>query len=104
MGKIRIAIAGSSGRMGRALLECVMQADDLVFHAALEHGGSALLGKDAGELCGAACGVKIGADVTAALQGADVLIDFTRPEGTLHHLDICRKLGVSLVIRSEERR
>ncbi|OGS99902.1 MAG: 4-hydroxy-tetrahydrodipicolinate reductase [Gallionellales bacterium RIFCSPLOWO2_12_FULL_59_22] len=98
MSKIKIAIAGSGGRMGRALLEGVAQADDMVLHAALEHGGSALLGKDAGELCGAACGVKIGADAEAALQGADVLIDFTRPEGTLHHLNICRRLGVGMVV------
>ncbi len=98
MNKIKIAIAGSSGRMGRVLLECVAQADDLVLHAALEHSGSAMLGRDAGELSGAPCGVKISADVEAALQGADVLIDFTRPEGTLHHLEICRKLGVNMVI------
>ena len=98
MNKIKIAIAGCSGRMGRILLECVAQADDLELHAALEHSGSALLGRDAGELSGAACGVKITVDVEAALQGAEVLIDFTRPEGTLHHLEICRKLGVSMVI------
>jgi 4-hydroxy-tetrahydrodipicolinate reductase len=98
MSKIKIAIAGSGGRMGRALLEGVFQSDDLVLHAALEHSGSALLGKDAGELLGASCGVKISADVKSALLGADVLIDFTRPEGTLHHLDICRRLGVSMVI------
>ena len=98
MDKIKIAVAGSSGRMGRALLEGVAQADDLALHAALEHGGSTLLGRDAGELFGAPCGVKISADVAAVLQGADVLIDFTRPEGTLHHLDICRKLGVNIVI------
>jgi len=98
MGKIKIAIAGSSGRMGRALLESVFQSDDLGLHAALEHSSSVLLGRDAGELFGTACGVKVSADVAAALQGADVLIDFTRPEGTLHHLDICRKLGVNMVI------
>ena len=98
MGKIKIAIAGSSGRMGRTLLENVFHSDDLVLHAALEHGSSALLGKDAGEIFGIPCGVKISSDVEAALQGADVLIDFTRPEGTLHHLDICRRLGVNMVI------
>ena len=98
MGKIKIAIAGSSGRMGRTLLENVFHSDDLVLHAALEHGSSALLGKDAGEIFGIPCGVKISSDVEAALQGADVLIDFTRPEGTLHHLDICHKLGVNMVI------
>ncbi|MBI5625935.1 MAG: 4-hydroxy-tetrahydrodipicolinate reductase, partial [Nitrosomonadales bacterium] len=98
MGKIKIAIAGSSGRMGRALLEGVKQADDMALHAAMEHSGNALLGRDAGELIGMACGVKISSDVAAVLQGADVLIDFTRPEGTMNHLDICRKLGVNMVI------
>ena len=98
MKKIKIAIAGSNGRMGRTLLENVLQSDDLALHAALEHSNSALIGKDAGEFFGMACGIKISADVAAALQGADVLIDFTRPEGTLHHLDICRKLGVNMVI------
>ncbi|HZW86801.1 MAG TPA: 4-hydroxy-tetrahydrodipicolinate reductase [Gallionella sp.] len=98
MSKTKIAIAGSSGRMGRALLEAIAQADDLVLHAALEHNASTLLGRDAGELLGASCGVKISADAETALQGADVLIDFTRPEGTLHHLDVCRKLGVNVVV------
>jgi 4-hydroxy-tetrahydrodipicolinate reductase len=97
MSKIKIAIAGCGGRMGRALLEGVAQSDDLALHAALEHSGSALLGRDAGEF-GGTRGVAITADVEAALKGADALIDFTRPEGTLRHLEICRKLGVNMVI------
>ena len=97
MGRIRVAIAGSSGRMGKVLLECVAQADDLVLHAALEHGASPLLKQDASVLGGTA-GVQVTADAENALQGAHVLIDFTRPEGTLRHLDICRKLGVDMVI------
>jgi 4-hydroxy-tetrahydrodipicolinate reductase len=98
MKKIKIAIAGIGGRMGRTLLDSVNQADDMMLHAALELGSSALLGRDAGEMSGAPCGVKVSADVASVLQGADVLIDFTRPEGTLHHLEICRKLGVKMVI------
>jgi 4-hydroxy-tetrahydrodipicolinate reductase len=90
--RIRVAIAGSGGRMGKVLLECVAQADDLVLHAALEHTGSPLLCNVVAE------GVKITADMDAALKGADVLIDFTRPEGTLRHLEVCRKLGVNMVI------
>ena len=97
MDKIKVAIAGCSGRMGRALLEGVLQSDDLALHAALEHAASEHLGKDASEF-GGARGVKVAADVAAALQGADVLIDFTRPEGTLHHLEICQRLGVNMVI------
>ncbi len=91
MRKIRIAIAGSSGRMGEMLLQSVEQADDMALHAALEHAGSAMLGQERN-------GVKISADAETVLKGADVLIDFTRPEGTLHHLEVCRRLGVNMVI------
>ena len=98
MDKIRYAIAGSSGRMGRTLIEAVQQDASATLAAALEHADSPFLGKDAGELVGAPCGVRITADPDAALANADCLIDFTRPEGTLVHLAACRRHGVSLVI------
>jgi 4-hydroxy-tetrahydrodipicolinate reductase len=84
--------------MGRTLIEAVQRSADMKLAAALEVAGSPHLGKDAGELIGAACGVKITDDVARALPGCDVLIDFTRPEGTLHHVSLCRKLGVRPVI------
>jgi 4-hydroxy-tetrahydrodipicolinate reductase len=95
--KLKVAIAGSSGRMGRALLEAVLAAPDLSLHAALEAPGHSLLGRDAGELAGARCDVPVQAD-TGAIAGADVLIDFTRPEGTAAHLRACRSHGVRMVI------
>ncbi len=98
MEKIKTVIAGCSGRMGKALLEGILQSADLTLHAALEHASSLYLGKDAGELVGGACGVKITAGLDEALQGADILIDFTRPEGTMLHLERCIKYGVSMVI------
>jgi 4-hydroxy-tetrahydrodipicolinate reductase len=98
MGLLQVVVAGSSGRMGRALLEGVFQAPDLRLHAALERRDSPFLGKDAGELLGAPCGVRITEDVAAAVAGADVLIDFTRPEGTLRHLQACRAAGVRMVV------
>ena len=98
MSLLHVAIAGSTGRMGRALLEAIFQSADLRLHAALERSDSTLLGRDAGELMGAPCGVRITDDVDAALKGAHVLIDFTRPEGTLKHLSVCVPNGVKLVI------
>ena len=98
MTKLNIAIAGSSGRMGRALVEAVLQAEDLRLHAALDISGSSYLKKDAGELCGSPCRVLISDDVEGALKGTDVFIDFTRPEGTLKHLELCRSRGVKMVI------
>lgn len=95
---MKIAIAGSSGRMGRTLIEAVLKADDMQLAAALDVAGSHFLGREAGELVGAPCSVAIRADVDAALTGVDCLIDFTRPAGTLVHLASCRKLGVAMVI------
>ena len=94
----KIAIAGSSGRMGRTLLEAVTQAPDMQLAVALERTGSSYLDKDAGELIGASCGVSIVSDFANALKDCNQLIDFTRPEGTLTHLTACREAGVKMVI------
>ena len=99
MSKLRIAIAGSSGRMGHMLIEAALKAPDVDLTAALDQAGSGTIGRDAGELVGLpSCGVKVAADVDAALARADCLIDFTRPEGTIAHLAACAARGVSMVI------
>ena len=97
-GPLRIAVAGASGRMGRMLIEAVLGAPDLALHGALDLPGSAALGQDAGAPLGRTSGVAITDDLRRGLAGADVLIDFTRPEGTLAHLERCRELGVKAVI------
>ena len=95
---INIAIAGASGRMGRTLIETVLRAQDVKLAAALEQKGNACVGRDAGELAGSPCGVKVTDDIAAGIRGCDVLIDFTRPEGTLAHLAQCARQGVRMVI------
>ena len=94
----RIAVAGASGRMGRMLIEAVRQADDAQLAGALDIAGSPALGSDASGFLGAESGVRITDDLRAGLGDAQVLIDFTRPEGTLAHLAVCRELGVQAVI------
>jgi 4-hydroxy-tetrahydrodipicolinate reductase len=84
--------------MGRALIEALAQAADFRLKAALERLDSPFLGKDAGELVGSPCGVQISADLERSLAGCDVLVDFTRPEATLKHLEICRSRGIRMVI------
>jgi 4-hydroxy-tetrahydrodipicolinate reductase len=98
MAQIKLAVAGGSGRMGRALVEAVQGASDLKIAAVLEKKGNVNVGKDAGELVGAPCGVRIGDDVAKAIVGADVFVDFTHPEGTIAHLAGCRKARVNMVI------
>src|ERR1039457_2842920 len=95
---MRIAIAGSTGRMGRTLIEAVLSGKGLKLSAALEVAGSPHLGKDAGEALGSASGVAISADYAAGIAASDCLIDFTRPEGSLLHLDACVKSGTNMVI------
>ncbi|RPI47913.1 MAG: 4-hydroxy-tetrahydrodipicolinate reductase [Betaproteobacteria bacterium] len=95
---MKLAIAGASGRMGRALLEAVLSAPDLELHAALEQPGNPAVGRDAGELVGSGCGVRVSDDPGAAIAGADALIDFTRPEGSVAHLRACRASRVKMVI------
>ncbi|MEF7615427.1 4-hydroxy-tetrahydrodipicolinate reductase [Aquincola sp. MAHUQ-54] len=95
---LKVAIAGASGRMGRMLIEAVQAADDCVLAGALDVPGSPALGHDATAFLGRASGVAITADLGAGLAGAEVLIDFTRPEGTLAHLAACRDHGVRAVI------
>ena len=96
---LRIAIAGASGRMGRMLIEAVLADPQARLAAALDVPGSPALGQDAGAPLGRSTGVAVRADADAALaQGVDVLIDFTRPEGTLAHLALAQRHGVRVVI------
>jgi 4-hydroxy-tetrahydrodipicolinate reductase len=84
--------------MGRMLIEAVVAADDLQLSGALDVEGSASLGQDASLFLGHSSGVAITSDLRVGLAQAQVLIDFTRPAGTLAHLAICRELGVKVVI------
>jgi 4-hydroxy-tetrahydrodipicolinate reductase len=98
MSPLRIAVAGASGRMGHMLIEAALAAPDAVLAGALDRADSAAIGHDAAAFLGQASGVAVSADAAAGLAGAQVLIDFTRPEATLAHLAACRAQGVKLVI------
>ncbi len=87
---MKVAIAGAGGRMGQALLEAVLADRELQLTAALDAAGSPAIGRTAGP-------VKVGAEL-GALAAAQVLIDFTRPDGTLSHLDACLKHAKAMVI------
>jgi 4-hydroxy-tetrahydrodipicolinate reductase len=95
---LKVVIAGCSGRMGHALLEGVFADAELVLHGALDRADSLQIGRDAGEQFGKKSGVLISHDVDVALKGADVLVDFTRPEPSLIYLAACQKAGVNIVI------
>jgi len=98
MSGIRVAVVGAHGRMGRMLIEAVLKDGKATLAAAIDHPGSPAIGKTAGELVGLPCDVVVSSDFAGEVAKADCLIDFTRPEGTLDHLRVCREKGVAMVI------
>ncbi|WP_085314462.1 4-hydroxy-tetrahydrodipicolinate reductase [Derxia lacustris] len=99
---LKIAITGAGGRMGRMLVEATAADPQAQLVAAFDRAGGSNIGRDAGEPLGIATGVNVQgvapADLAGVLDGVDCLIDFTRPEATLAHLDACVARGVKLVI------
>jgi 4-hydroxy-tetrahydrodipicolinate reductase len=93
-----VAVAGASGRMGHMLIEAIRASGDCRLAGALDVPSSPAIGNDAEAFLGQASGVPVVADLAAGLANARVLIDFTRPEGTMAHLAACRERGVQLVI------
>ena len=98
MTDLHIAVAGASGRMGHMLIEAIMASQDARLSGALDLATSAGLGLDAAAALGRTSGVLVTADLHQGLKGSDCLIDFTRPEGSMAHLKVCRELGVKAVI------
>lgn len=96
---LSVTITGCGGRMGRALIEVLAAASNARLHAAIDRGGSELCGMDAGIFAGTGVlDVSIHDDLALVLPGSDVVVDFTRPEATLHYLPLCVAAGVPMVI------
>lgn len=98
MSVYKIAVVGASGRMGKMLIEAIMNHDDTTLVGAIDTPQSPALGTDASAFLGKPSGVQITADLATGLADADFLIDFTRPEGTLNHLNYCAEHGINMVI------
>lgn len=96
---LKIGIVGAGGRMGRQLIQAVQNTQSVELGAVFERKGSSLIGTDAGELAGiAALGIKVSEDLNAQKDNFDVLIDFTRPEGTLEHIAFCVANNKKMII------
>jgi 4-hydroxy-tetrahydrodipicolinate reductase len=98
MEQLQIAVAGAGGRMGKMLIEAISQANDAMLAGALDVAGSPGVGQDAAAFTGVNAGVAITADLPTGLAGAQYRIDFTRPAGTLKHLEYCAAHGIKMII------
>ncbi|MGE5534135.1 MAG: 4-hydroxy-tetrahydrodipicolinate reductase [Acidobacteriota bacterium] len=98
MTPLKIAVAGASGRMGRMLIETIQNAEDATLAGALDVVSAPGIGTDAAAFLGKPSGVTIESDLGKGLAQAEFLIDFTRPEGTLKHLEYCAERGIKMII------
>lgn len=96
---IKVAICGAEGHMGKMLIDAAWNTEGVELVAALAHKGHGEAQEDAGASLGYNTGIKITDDYSEIRKsGAQVLIDFTRPEGTMEFLDICKEAKCAMVI------
>jgi 4-hydroxy-tetrahydrodipicolinate reductase len=92
---MRLVIAGAGGRMGRTLIHAIAATKGVTLAGAVEAVGSAVIGRDAGEIAGlGANGIKVSADVAPLLKDADGLIEFTIPAASLALAELSAAAGV----------
>jgi len=96
---INVIVAGAAGRMGCRLVALIRDSTVLTLSGAIEGKGHRALGSDAGEIAGCGhAGVPITDDFTALLDRGEVVVDFSAPEATLHHLRAMAKHRRAMVI------
>ena len=85
---IRIVICGALGRMGRTVAAEIESEKDLELAGAVEAAG----------VDGSILGVEATASLAGIVGGCDVVVDFTNPEATLEHIEVCAEAGRPLVV------
>ena len=99
MSDMRLIVAGAGGRMGRTLVKAIAEIDGVTLTGAVDAPGSAVIGRDAGELAGVgANGVLVASDVEPLLAQADGLVDFTIPAATIVLAEVAAKRGLVHII------
>jgi len=99
MSDMRLIVAGAGGRMGRTLIHAIAATDGATLAGAVDAPGSAVIGRDAGELAGLGKnGVVVGADVEPLLAHADGLLDFTVPAATVAFAELAARNGLVHII------
>lgn len=94
MADMRLIVAGAGGRMGRTLIKAITEADGLTVAGAVDAPGSAVIGRDAGELAGLGkSGIAVGTDAAPLLAQADGLIDFTIPAASVVLAELAARSG-----------
>jgi 4-hydroxy-tetrahydrodipicolinate reductase len=99
MSDMRLIVTGAGGRMGRTLIKAIAEIDGATLAGAVEAGGSAVIGRDCGELAGLGPnGILVSADPEPLLPRADGILDFTIPAATVAFSEFAAKHGLVHVI------
>lgn len=99
MADVRIAVVGASGRMGKALINAVLETDGATLAGAIERAGADAVGQDAGSLVGqGALGVTLSDDPLPVFAACDAVLDFTAPAATLHYAELAAQARIVHVI------
>ena len=99
MSEMRLIVVGAAGRMGRALVRNVAEANGATLVGALEHTGAKEIGSDAGDLAGIGpIGVSVTDDPLPVFAQADGVLDFTAPEATVAFADLAAQARIVHVI------
>jgi 4-hydroxy-tetrahydrodipicolinate reductase len=99
MSDMRLIVAGAGGRMGRTLIKAIADTKGLSLAGAVDAPGSAVIGRDAGELAGLGKnGVQVVADPASVMPNADGLIDFTIPAATVVFAEMTARHGLVHII------
>src|ERR1700716_3904823 len=99
MSDMRLIVAGAGGRMGRTLIHAIVAMDGAILAGAVEAAGSAVIGRDAGELAGLGKnGVSVATDLEPLLAQADGLLDFTVPAATIAFAELTARHGLVHII------
>ena len=94
-----IVVAGAAGRMGRQLVQAILERDDVHLAGATEHPDSSHIGTDAGLLVGnRSLGVEIAPGIDSVGSAFDTIIDFTAPVSTRSLLEYASQNGTRMII------
>jgi 4-hydroxy-tetrahydrodipicolinate reductase len=96
--RIAVGVHGASGRMGKRLIQLIGEDPILTLAAAIDRPGHPQIGRDAGPIAGV---TPLGVTLSDGLppgSSADVIIDFSLPDGTLSIVEVCKARGIALVV------
>lgn len=90
--KVKIALPGAAGKMGQMIAQLVSETEDMVICAATEHQQSPKLGSMLGDITISANPMNLG------VGPGGVIIDFTRPEATMSHVDLAVQSQTAIIV------